>query len=100
MTGGDTTTDGADTDGPNVETWLCSELAHENCQTRSGSGILADDDHCWSVSETTSRCVKAATKADAVASCECICSVDDATYSDACDSPGVCEVALLPWESR
>lgn len=94
-TGESTTGDdsaGTDSDGPNVEVWVCSELAHENCQERSGEGILATDDHCWTPSINASRCVYAATKAEAVAGCECVCDIRDKILEDACDSPGVCEV--------
>jgi hypothetical protein len=83
---------GTDSDGPYIEVWLCSESAHENCQDRSGSGILATDDQCWSTSMTTSRCVNAATEAEAEAACECLCDIQDSIYSNACDSPGVCQV--------
>lgn len=96
-TGGPDPTSGgsgdSDTDGPNMEIWLCSEQAHENCQDRSGNGVNATDDHCWSTSATTSQCVEAATQAAAEAACECLCTITNDNFTDACNSPGVCTVS-------
>lgn len=75
--GGDT----GDTDGPIIETWICSEVAENNCQTRSNL-----DPSCWAqdTSPSSSPCVTAATRAEALAACQCLCDDFDDQAADGC----------------
>jgi hypothetical protein len=81
----------SDTDGPSKEWWICSPSADENCQDRTGEGLNASDPACWAP-DGKSDCVEAANFDDAVTACQCLCENDDDVLTDACDSPGVCEV--------
>lgn len=85
---------GLDTDGPEVELWLCSQYASDNCQVRDGDGILVDDDHCWSATTMIpqSKCVMAADAMEAEEACECLCTVANTSLSGGCDGLPACEV--------
>ena len=92
-----TTGNEVDTEGPVEEVWICSPSAGTNCQTRTGSGLEADAEHCWQPVTTpraSSECVQAANYADALAACQCLCGNTNATMTDACDTPNVCEVTV------
>lgn len=82
-----------DTDGPLVETWVCSPISDANCQQRTGSGLGASDPACWQPTTIppSSECVTASDYAGAVAACQCLCEHTDDILTDGCNNSS-CQV--------